>query len=282
VSLTLHKNTGELKCHYCGHHHGVPNNCEECGSREIYSVGMGTEKLEDDLELVFKNAQIARLDTDTTKTKKQLDDIFENFKSGKTSVLVGTQMVTKGLDFDNVTLVAVFDIDRMLFFPDFRASERVVQLLTQISGRSGRSKKEGKVLVQTNNPNHKLIQMVVTQNLDLFFEEELKHRKQFLYPPYCRLIKITIKNEDKSKAERTSLYLGNILKQKFGQKAIIGPEEPIINRIRGQFLEQIIFKLPKNPKYIKDVKLYLLEIVEHVLIKPDYKTSKIVLDVDPV
>lgn len=282
VSLTYHKFTHELRCHYCGHSHGIPTNCEECGSTDIHTIGMGTEKLEDDLNLVFKDANISRLDTDTARSKSRLEKIFEDFKSQKTNILIGTQMVTKGLDFEHVTLVAVFDIDRMLFFPDFRASERVVQLLTQISGRAGRSKKKGKVLIQTNNPKHELIQSVVHGTFQEFYAKEIGFRKQFFYPPYCRLIKITIKNADKSKVERTSLYLGRILKEKFGSKSIIGPEEPIINRVRNQYLEQIYFKLPKNQKFIKEVKLYLLEIIAHVALKPDYKTSRIVLDVDPV
>lgn len=282
VSLTLHKNINELKCHYCGHHQLIPTNCSECGSRKIYTVGMGTEKLEDDIQLNFSSAKIARLDADTTRTKNKLEEIFEEFKARRTDILIGTQMVTKGLDFDNVTFVSVFDIDRMLFFPDFRASERVVQLLTQISGRAGRAKKRGHVLIQTNNPKHELIQLVIDQDFDAFYNKEIGYRRQFLYPPFCRLIKIIIKNEDKAIVERTSLYLGRILKQKFGDKAIVGPEEPIINRIRGKFLEQIYFKLPKNSKYIQDVKLYLLEIVDHTLTKPDYKNSQIILDVDPV
>ncbi len=281
VSLTLHKGSNELKCHYCGHQQGIPTNCSECGSRSIYPVGMGTEKLEDDVQTIFKTAKIARLDTDTARTKNKLEEIFSDFRSRKTDILIGTQMVTKGLDFDNVTLVTVFDIDRMLFFPDFRASERVVQLLTQISGRAGRANKGGKVLIQTNNPNHILIQQVMNQDLNGFYEKEMGFRKQFLYPPFCRLIKIIIKHEDKGTAERCSLYLGRILKEKFGIKAIIGPEEPIINRVRNQFLEQIFFKLPKDHTYIKSVKEYLLEIVEHTLLKPDFKNIRIILDVDP-
>jgi primosomal protein N' (replication factor Y) (superfamily II helicase) len=282
VSLTLHKGSGEIKCHYCGHHQGVPTNCPECGARGIYSVGMGTEKLEDDMQVLFKTAKISRLDTDTARSKNKLEEIFNDFKSRKTNVLIGTQMVTKGLDFDNVTLVTVFDIDRMLFFPDFRASERVVQVLTQISGRAGRANKSGKVLINTNNPEHVLIQQVIKDDYEGFYEKEIVYRRQFLYPPFCRLIKILIKNEDKAKVERCSLYLGRILKEKFGTKAIVGPEEPIVNRVRNQFLEQIYFKLPRNQKFTKDVKLYILEIIEHTLTKADYKNCRITVDVDPV
>lgn len=281
VSLTYHRFSDEMRCHYCAHQQGVPQNCEECGSPNVSLMGMGTEKLEDDLKNTFPQAIISRLDTDTAKSKNRLEKIITDFKTKKTNVLIGTQMVTKGLDFDHVTLVAVFDIDRMLFFPDFRASEKVVQLLTQISGRAGRNKKKGVVLIQTNNPEHELIKTVIENDYKAFYKKEIILRKQFLYPPFCRIIKITIKNVDKQKAERTSLYLGRILKEKFGKKAVIGPEEPVINRIRNQYLEQILFKLPRNQKIVKDVKLYLLEIRQHVQQKPDFKASRIVLDVDP-
>ena len=281
VSLTYHRFSNEMRCHYCGHSENTPTTCEECGSTNVHLMGAGTEKLEEDLQLTFPHAKIGRLDTDTARSKNRLEQIIEDFKSRKTDLLIGTQMVTKGLDFDHVTLVAVFDIDRLLFFPDFRASERVVQLLTQISGRAGRAKKKGVVLIQTNNPENELIQMVVNNDYKTFYNSEISQRRQFLYPPFCRIIKLIIKNVDKPKAERTSLYLGRILKEKFGKKSIVGPEEPVINRIRNQYLEQIYFKLPKNQKVVTDVKLYLLEIIDHVLQKPDYKSSRIVIDVDP-
>ena len=281
VSLTYHKFSDELRCHYCGHSQGIPQNCEECGSHEIHQVGFGTEKLEDDIQLYFKDAKIARMDTDTTRSRSRLEKLIDDFKNKRTDILIGTQMVTKGLDFKHVTLVAVFDIDRMLFFPDFRSSERVVQLLTQISGRAGREKKAGRVIIQTNNPKNELIQAVSQHTYLEFYEQEIKHRKQFLYPPYCRLVKIIIKNKDKLLAERTSLYLGRILKEKFEASSIIGPEEPVINKIRNQYIEQIYFKLPRKHEYIEKVNLYLLETVDHVYTKPDYKSSRIILDVDP-
>lgn len=281
VSLTYHRFTDEMRCHYCSHQQGVPQNCEECGSTEVTLMGMGTEKLEEDFKKTFPHAKVGRLDADTAKSKNKLETIINDFKTKKTNVLIGTQMVTKGLDFEHVTLVAVFDIDRMLFFPDFRASEKVVQLLTQISGRAGRSKKKGVVLIQTNNPEHELIKTVIANDYKTFYKKEIILRKQFLYPPFCRIVKLTVKNVDKQKAERTSLYLGRILKEKFGKKAVIGPEEPVINRIRNQYLEQIIFKLPRNQKVVQGVKIYLVEIIQHVQQKPDFKASRIVLDIDP-
>lgn len=281
VSMTYHRFSDELRCHYCGNSQSVPSNCEECGSPKIELAGMGTEKLEEDLKITFKTAIIDRLDADTAKSKNRLERIINDFKSYQTDVLIGTQMVTKGLDFDNVTLVAVFDIDRMLFFPDFRSSERVVQLLTQISGRAGRAKKQGTVLIQTNNPKHELIQSVTKADYKQFYQKEIGHRRQFMYPPYCRLIKIVLKHTDKLTVERASLYMGRILKEKFGTKAVIGPEEPVVNRIRNQFIEQIYFKLPKNQKIVQEVKLYLVEIADHVNQKPDFKSVRIILDVDP-
>ncbi len=279
ISLSYHQSIGKAKCHYCGYTTLFPEKCGNCGSTNIDQKGFGTEKVEDEVKLFFPNTSVERLDLDTTQGKNSFSRIISDFAEAKTQILVGTQMITKGLDFENVTLVGVLNADNMLHFSDFRAHERTFQLLSQVGGRAGRRDKPGKVLIQTFQPEHHVLQKVKAHDYSGFYEMEIKDRYQFAYPPFTRLIKFTLKHKDFTYCKVQSNVFANFLKQTFG-KRVLGPEVPPIARLRNMFQFEILVKfradenLPKAKKIIKEQLSYSAN-------HPELKSIKIIVDVDP-
>ncbi len=246
VSLTFHKNKREIKCHYCGYRQAMMYNCKACGSEKLNTKGFGTEQIELELEQLFPNTNIGRMDFDTTKGKRGFEKIIGRFQAQEIDILVGTQMLSKGLDFSNVSLVGIMNSDTMLNFPDFRAHERSYQLLVQVSGRSGRSKKQGRVAIQTFNPHHKILQQVSTNSYDEMYKEQVDERWQFQYPPFFRIIKITLKHKDEIRIEEGMTWLTKSLTNVFGTK-LLGPTVPSVGRVRNQYIRNFIIKIgPKD------------------------------------
>ena len=282
VSLTYHQFRHEMVCHYCGYHDSLPTQCPTCTSKRILTKGYGTEKLEEELKLLYPQASVQRMDWDTTRTKSSYEIIIENFQNGNTDILVGTQMVTKGLDFDQVSLVGVFDADRMMHFPDFRAHERAFQLIVQVSGRSGRREKKGKVIIQTADPNQPLFNYVLKNDVTRFIEIETKDRKANFYPPYSRLIEITLKHPDRMRCRELANKLAQIIRNKLKGIVILGPGEPIVSKIRNEFLMTILIKISRDGGKLKEIKDQLNEFGNQLLAVKEYRASKIVFDADPV
>lgn len=282
VSLTYHQREAELRCHYCGHKEPVPRTCPACGSTKVKTIGFGTEKLEEDLQLHFPAARIQRMDLDTTRSKTAFQQMIQDFEKGETDMLVGTQMVSKGLDFDRVSLVAIFDADRMIHFPDFRASERAFQLLTQVAGRAGRRKdRAGRVVIQTNNTQDPLLAKVIHNDYDGFFAEELEERRQFFYPPFTRIIRLTTRHIEQQVAQAAASRLAALLTAQLGTDRVKGPETPLVERIRNQFLFDVLLKFERNLN-LRAIKEKIREVVEEVVTTKDFKGVSIVADVDPV
>ena len=279
VSLTLHKNSNQLVCHYCGYSIQTLNTCLACGSTRITTKGFGTEKVEDELAIFFPSAVIERMDLDTTRSRKSYERILADFELGKIDVLVGTQMVTKGLDFGRVSLVGILNADNLLNFPDFRAYERSYQLMSQVSGRAGRRDKQGKVVIQTAKPDHIVIQQVVQNDYETLFKEQLAERNQYHYPPYYRLIRISIKHRNSNTAEVAAKQLAENLR-KFFKSRILGPEPPQIFRVQNFFIEDILLKLERNLSLPKAKEIVQQEIHRVKEYKP-FGALFVSIDVDP-
>ena len=281
VSLTYHQYKKELRCHYCGYKEPLPNTCEACGATHLKTIGFGTEKLEEEISLLFPQARVQRMDLDTTRKKRSYDTIISDFEQGNIDILAGTQMVSKGLDFDNVNLVGIFDIDRMLHFPDFRSFERTFQLSTQVSGRAGRRDKKGKVVIQTRNTEQSVLKQIITNGYDRFYANEIAERQAHHYPPFTRLIGVIVKNRDAKLASLTAIKFGNLIKEQLGTKRVLGPEEPVISKIRNEYLMELIIKLERSQVSLSKVKQVLLEARLDLMQEKDLKSSKIIFDVDP-
>lgn len=279
VSLTFHKSSGKLHCHYCGYHQSSINICPACGSVHIEQKGFGTERVEEELSLIFPEAKIARLDVDSTRTKNNLQKIMTDFQDGTTNILIGTQMVAKGLDFENVSLIGIINADTLLNYPDFRAFERSYQLLAQVAGRAGRRDKQGKVDIQAYDNKHRIIQQVVDNNYREMYEDEIAERKQFNYPPFSRLIFLNLKHKDPDVLNHAAKILANSLRTKLG-KRVLGPEQPLVSRVRNYYLMQIIVKTEKAIP-IQKVKTLLKETMQSVQLEPAFKGVIIQIDVDP-
>ncbi|MEK6781568.1 MAG: primosomal protein N' [Bacteroidota bacterium] len=282
VSLTYHQYRHAMICHYCGYREEMPMQCPTCSSKRLKTLGYGTEKLEEELKLHFPDSHIQRMDLDTTRTKTSYESIMESFETGDTDILVGTQMVTKGLDFDRVSLVGVFDADRMMHFPDFRSYERAFQLITQVSGRSGRRAKKGKVIIQTTDPTHPLFSFIIAHNINGFLQEQLDDRKQHFYPPYSRLIEITIKHVDKNICREVAEKLDQTIRGKLKSVKILGPGEPMISKIRNEYLMTVLIKVPRDQGKLGELKSFLQQAAQHLNQLKEYRNAKIVFDVDPV
>jgi len=282
VSLTYHQFRHEMVCHYCGYREVMPVQCPSCTSAKILTKGYGTEKLQEELQLYFPEASIERMDWDTTRTRSGYETIIENFETGETDILVGTQMVTKGLDFDRVSLVGVFDADRMMHFPDFRAYERAFQLLVQVSGRSGRRDKKGQVIIQTSDPKQPLFDFIVRHDIEGFIQSEMKDRQANFYPPYSRLIEITIKHTDRQKCHKLATVLAQSLRKELKGPRILGPGEPIVSKIRNEFLMTVLLKVARDSGHLKELKHQLLSIAQHLLADKEFRSGKIIFDADPV
>ena len=281
VSLTYHQYRQEMVCHYCGYKEPLPRECEACGSTDLKTMGFGTEKLEEELQLLFPTARVQRMDLDTTRSKYSYETIIGDFEKGDIDILVGTQMVSKGLDFDNVSLVGIFDIDRMLHFPDFRSFERTFQLATQVSGRAGRRDKEGKVIIQAKNTGITVLNQIVNHNYMGFYQNEIQERQNHKYPPFTRLIHIVVKNKDKGISKNTAIKLGNLLREQLGASRILGPEEPIISKIRNEYLMDLTIKLERSGIDLDKVKQVVHSTVLEITTDKTLKSSKVIFNVDP-
>ncbi len=279
ITLTYHKYIDQLRCHYCGYSRQVPQRCPACNSPEVSSFGFGTEKLEDDLKLMLDKAEVQRMDLDSTRKKNAYENIINDFEEGAVDILVGTQMVTKGLDFENVALVGIMNADTLLNFPDFRSHERAFQLMAQVAGRSGRKGERGKVLIQTSDPYHNVIRKVMDNDYLGMYKDEIYERKNFKYPPFYRFIRITLKHRDKSKLATSANLIGKELRQLFGER-ILGPEFPMIARLRNRYHMEILIKLEEKIS-LKKAKLRLREAIEEFFKEHEDHKVQVIYDVDP-
>lgn len=279
VSLTYHKYRNQLRCHYCGHYIAMQLKCMACGSAELTTKGFGTEQIEVELKELYPDHKIARMDSDTTRGKYGFEKIITAFEQEEIDILVGTQMLTKGLDFRNVTLVGILNADSMLNFPDFRAHERSYQLIAQVSGRAGRTEKQGKVLVQTYNPYHQILQQVSVNKFDAMYEEQLQERRDFKYPPFYRLVRITLRHRDYQKIEDSSIWLAKALRQGLGADAVLGPETPPIARIRNQYRRNVLIKINRKQN-LKQVKGLIARVRTSFMAVPQYRGVRLIVDVD--
>lgn len=282
VSLTYHQYKHALICHYCGYRQALPSQCPTCTSSRIKTMGYGTEKLEEELKLYFPEAKVQRMDLETTRSKSGYETIIDQFEREETNILVGTQMVTKGLDFNHVSLVGIFNADRMIHFPDFRSYERAYQLITQVSGRAGRRDKPGTVVIQTANVNHPLLQNILNHDYQHFYETQLNDRYLHDYPPFARLIEITSKHTDKKICQLTANALAVALRQKITGVKIFGPGVPMISKIRNQYLLTILIKIPRGKTDLASLKHNLQDEVQKILKIKEHRNTRIVIDVDPV
>lgn len=280
VSLTYHQRAQELRCHYCGFSTQVPQNCSACGSTKVYPKGFGTQKIEEDLQVMLPESRIARMDKDTTRTRTGYEKIIEAFEKHDIDILVGTQMITKGLDFEKVNLVGVFDADRILFFPDFRSSERFMQLIMQVSGRAGRRSGEGKVVIQTYSPSHPLFSIIGLHDYQTFYNQEIVEREQYLYPPFSRLIKLMVRHEERETAYKAAIILSKKLQSKLGNQRVLGPEAPIIERIRNKFQQAILIKLERSQFALGKTKDFIQSQIDELYKDKSFKKVQVVVDVD--
>ena len=278
VSLTYHKHKNQLRCHYCGYSIAKPINCHTCGSLELTTKGFGTEQVQQELIELFPTAKIGRMDQDTTRGKFGFEKIIDSFKNQEIDILVGTQMLAKGLDFANVSLVGIMNADNMLYHPDFRAFERSFQMMTQVAGRSGRSEKQGKVIIQTYNQEHNIIQQVVNNDYLSMYNEQLYEREIYKYPPYFRIIKITIKHKDYEKLKIGAQWLYDVFIQNLNIP-VLGPEEPAISRIRNEYIRTILVKIPQNQSLI-GTKKTIQRMLNSFDAVAQFKSIKIAVNVD--
>ena len=278
VSLTYHKHKNQLRCHYCGYSIAKPTNCHACSSVDLTTKGFGTEQIQQELVELFPSHKIGRMDQDTTRGKFGFEKIIDSFKNREIDILVGTQMLGKGLDFDNVTLVGIMNADNMLYHPDFRAFERSFQMMTQVSGRSGRSEKQGKVIIQTYSPLHNTIQQVTKNDYVGMYNEQLYERQIYKYPPYFKLVKLTLKHRDFDKLKQGSMWLYQVMKQNLPMP-VLGPEEPPISRIRNEYIRTIMVKIPMNIS-VGNTKKTIQKMLNSFEAVPSYRSIRVIANVD--
>ncbi len=278
VTLTYHKKTNLLKCHYCGYAIEVPHECPTCHSTDIEMKGFGTEKVEDTLAEIFPSAVIARMDLDTTRSKNAYQQIITDFEQHKTDILVGTQMVTKGLDFDRVSVVGILNADALISFPDFRSFERAYQLLAQVSGRAGRKEVPGKVVIQSYQPNHPALKYVETNDFSAMYNSQIAERREFHYPPIARLIKITLKHPDEKVVGDAANALAIPLRQHF-RGLVLGPESPLVSRIQNYYLKDFWVKLPKDNN-LATQKKKLQQVIHDFQQQKTFKSIRVIINVD--
>lgn len=280
VSLTFHKFQNKLVCHYCGYIEPVERACKSCGTIDLDIVGMGTEKIEEEIAELFPEATVGRLDLDTTRAKHGHSAVISSFENREIDILVGTQMVTKGLDFEHVSLVGIVNADHALFFPGFRANERAFQVMMQVGGRAGRKKKRGKVIIQTSNPQHRIITQVVNHDFPTFYKMEMQERQQFNYPPFSRMVHITLRHKDLAMVEKGASFLSNQLrKTRIGE--ILGPTTPLISKVRNYYLRDIMIKTNINTPDLITFKKAIRECLDNVKADKDLKSVFLSVDVDP-
>lgn len=279
VSLTYHKGLNQMTCHYCGYTYNVPKSCPACGGVELMNRGFGTEKVEDDISKIFPDARIARMDLDTTRTRTAYERIINDFQEGKTDILIGTQMVSKGLDFDRVSVVGILNADSMLAYPDFRSYERAFQLMAQVAGRAGRKNKRGLVVLQTKSPDLPLIHEVVTNDYLRLYSEQSQERSMFKYPPFHRLIYVYLKHRKEDVLEQAAEYMAQYLRNGLGDR-VLGPDKPPVGRIQTLFIKKIVVKIELEVS-ISKIKDYLIQVQRSVMEDNRFKSLTVYYDVDP-
>ncbi len=280
VSLTYHKRLGVLTCHYCGHTESVPTECPSCGNTDLTGRGFGTEKIEDQLMAIFPDARVARMDLDTTRTRNAYERLISDFARGKTNVLVGTQMISKGLDFENVAVVGILDADSMLNYPDFRAYEHAFMMMSQVAGRAGRKGKRGLVILQTKSPELPVVQQVVRTDYPGFYRDLLEERQLFHYPPFHHLIYVYLKHKQEPICEAAALEMGALLKRQLGER-VLGPDKPAVARIKTMSIRKIVIKL-ENGISQQQVRAFLRQVQQQITQIPAYKSLQVYYDVDPM
>jgi primosomal protein N' (replication factor Y) len=279
VSLTLHKYSNKLHCHYCASQYPKLITCPACGSNNWLEKNFGTEKIEEQLEEEFPKHRIARMDVDSIRGKSAHDNLIKLFEQHRFDILVGTQMVVKGLDFDKVSLVGILDADGLLSFADFRVNERAFQLMEQVSGRAGRKGKQGTVIIQATNVKHPVLQLVQQHDYKQFYSIEIENRKEFFYPPYSRVVLLTLKHKDKTVVENAADKLAALLRQDL-KDYIVGPAAPVINRIRNQYLMEILIKLPKEHGMSGTYKKVIRNHINLLNSEKSFKSVMVMVDVD--
>ncbi len=279
VTLTFHKHLQKMKCHYCGYSTPMPDKCPACGSKRLRLSGFGTEKVETELPVFFPGATIRRMDLDTTRGKHSYMQIINDFEEKRIDILVGTQMVTKGLDFENVGLVGVLDADSLINFPDFRSSERAFQMLMQVSGRAGRKNKQGRVIIQTSKPENATIQEVVSYDYESMYRRQIAERQTFKYPPFYRMIRLSLKHKDYQVLNEAADYLAGLLRERLGGR-VIGPEYPLVARIKNYFIKNIIikFEIAASQRFVKD---FIIDKTGELEKKRQFRQVIVAPDVDP-
>ncbi|MEO6894215.1 MAG: primosomal protein N', partial [Ginsengibacter sp.] len=280
VTLTLHKYSNKLHCHYCGNTYPKPISCPACGSVNWMEKNFGTEKIEEELTQDFPNNRTARMDVDSVKGKNAHDTLIKLFEQHRIDILAGTQMVVKGLDFENVSLVGVLDADGLLSFADFRVNERAFQLMEQVSGRAGRKTEKGLVLIQASKLDHPVLLFVQNHDYEKFYEYELAMRKQFFYPPFSRLVRIVIKHSIKELTFEAADALSNSLAKDF--ENIVGPAAPVINRIRNKYLMEILLKLKKDAGNLQNQKKVIRNHIDLLKAEKKFRSVIVIADVDPL
>lgn len=279
VSLTLHRNMNQLTCHYCGYTYQVPSSCPACGCKDLRTRGYGTEKIEDSVCDIFPEAKVARMDLDTTHTRNAYERIIYDFAKGHTNILIGTQMISKGLDFDRVSVVGILNADSMLNYPDFRAYEHAFMMMAQVSGRAGRKNKRGLVILQTKNPQQSIISQVVANDFISFYHNQMAERRLFHYPPFYHLIYVYLKHRQDDVVNTASIELGSKLRQWFGAR-VLGPDKPAVARVKTLHIRKIVLKLEKGID-MKKVRQYLKMAQQQVLLDKRYAALQVFYDVDP-
>lgn len=280
VSLTYHKGIGQLTCHYCGYTYLVPKACPACQGVELVNRGFGTEKVEDDIKTIFPEASVARMDLDTTRTRTAYEKIITDFEEGKTDILIGTQMVSKGLDFDHVSVVGILNADTMLNYPDFRAYERAYQLMAQVAGRAGRKNKQGRVVLQTRSIDHPIVSQVINNDYDAMVCSQLEERKLFHYPPFYRLIYVYLKHKNETLLDEMAHTMATKLRAVF-DKRVLGPDKPPVARVQTLYIRKIVLKIEHNAS-MADARQLLLQIQREMIEEPRFKSLIVYYDVDPM
>jgi primosomal protein N' (replication factor Y) len=280
VSLTLHRQMNQLVCHYCGAVYQVPVECPNCGDIHLQAHGYGTEKIEADVRDIFPEARISRMDLDTTRTRNAYERLINDFASGRTNLLIGTQMISKGLDFDRVSLVGILNADSMLNYPDFRAYEHAFMMMAQVSGRAGRKGRRGRVLLQTKNPGLDVVQQVVRNDYEGFFNDLLEERAAFRYPPFYRLIYVFLRHKNETVVAHAAEHAGQRMRQMFGDR-VLGPDKPSVARVKTLSIRKIVLKLEVGIDMAR-VRQYLMLAQQQLLQDSRYSSLQVYFDVDPL
>lgn len=279
VSLTIHRSLRQMSCHYCGASYSIPIQCPNCGSTELSSRGFGTERIEEELQQILPEARIARMDLDTTRSRQSYEQILKNFECGRTDILIGTQMVTKGLDFERVSLVGILSADTMLAQPDFRSYERAFQMMEQVAGRAGRKGAKGHVVLQTRDAGNDIVRQVVAHDYEGMFRQQMEERELFRYPPLCRVVLVYMKHRDEAVVERLATDMSQLMRQVFGPERVLGPDTPPVGKVQLMHIRKIILKVELTVP-MSAVRERLLALQAQLLAQPQYKTAQVYYDVD--